>query len=149
MNGAVEPPRSLFPHAPFRELLGSHPVYGPDEKGNLANFSTVELVSLPDSLSGCPRLCDVVPESLRHYLHDIHSVIRSKAEVENMQPLPTACWDPVLKRNRAKTNEALCTLAGDWTSSASSEGDCEIFSRNLLCQEKARNSNVWSWMPEL
>ena len=29
---------------------------------------TVELVSLPGSLSGCPRLCDVVPESLRHYL---------------------------------------------------------------------------------
>ena len=50
-----------LPQAAFRELLGSHSVYGPDEKGNLAIFSIVELVSLPDSLSGYPRLCDVVP----------------------------------------------------------------------------------------
>ena len=41
--------------AAFRELLGS--------RSNMANVSTVELVSLPDSLSRCPRLCDVVPES--------------------------------------------------------------------------------------
>ena len=39
--------------------------------------STVELVSLPDSLSGCPRLCDVVPEILRHYLENIQSMIFS------------------------------------------------------------------------
>ena len=69
-------------------------MYGPDENGNSANFSTVELVSLPDSLSGCHRLCDVVPESLRHYLENIQS--------KNMQPLPAAYWDLVLKRNRAK-----------------------------------------------
>ena len=53
-------------------------MYGPDESGNLAIFSTVELVSLPDSLSGCPRLRDVVPESLR-LLENIQSMIRSKA----------------------------------------------------------------------
>ena len=74
----------------------------PDENGNLANFSTVELVSLPDSLAGCPRLCDVVLESLRHYLENIQSMIKSEAELENMQLLPAAFWDPVLKRNRAK-----------------------------------------------
>ena len=111
-----------LPQAAFRELLGSRSVYGPDEH-----------VSLPDSLSGCPRLCDVVPQSLRHFLENIQSMIKSKAELENMQPLPTAYWDPVLKRNSCKKNEALCTFAGDWSSSASSEGDCEIFSRNLLC----------------
>ena len=54
-----------LPQAAGRELLGSRSLYGPDENGNLANFSTVELVSLPDSLSGCPPLCDVVLESLR------------------------------------------------------------------------------------
>ena len=89
-------------HAAFRELLGSRSVHGPDENGNLANFSTVELVSLPGSLSGCPRLCDVVPERLRHHLENIQSMIKSKAELENMHPLPAAYWDPVLKRNRAK-----------------------------------------------
>ena len=50
-----------LPQAALRELLGSRSVCGPDENGNSANFSTVELVSLLDSLSGCPRLCDVVP----------------------------------------------------------------------------------------
>ena len=122
-----------LPQAAFRELLGSHSVYGPGENGNLANFSTVELVSLPDSLSGCPRLCDVVPESLRHYLENIQSMIKSKAESENTQPQPAAYWDPVLKRNRAKIMELFCTFAGDWSSSASSVGDCEISSRNLRC----------------
>ena len=87
--------------AAFRELLGFHSVYGPDENGNLANFSTVELVSLPDSLSGCPRLCDVVPESLRFYLENIQNTIKNKPDLENMQPPPAAYWDPVLKRNRA------------------------------------------------
>ena len=82
--------------------------------GNLANFSTVELVSLPDSLSGFPRLCDAVPETLRHYLENIQSMIKSKAE------------------ESCKKNAALCTFAGDWSSSASSEGACEICSRNLL-----------------
>ena len=101
-NGPVELPRSLFTKAAFRELLGSHSVYGPDENGNLANFSTVELVFLPDSLSGCHCLCDFVPESLRHYLENIQSMIKSKAKLENMQPPPAACWDPVLKRNCAK-----------------------------------------------
>ena len=58
--------------------------------------------------SSCPfQICDVVPESLCHYLEDIQSMIESKAELENMQH--------------------------DWSSSASSEGDCEICSRNLLC----------------
>ena len=80
MNGAVEHPRSLFPKLLFESCW----VYGPDENGNLANFSTIELVSLPDSLSGCPRLCDVVPESLRHYLKKIRSMIKSKAKLENM-----------------------------------------------------------------
>ena len=59
---------------------------GPDENGYLANVCTVELVSLPDSLSGRPRLCDVVPESLRHFLENIRSMINNKAELENMQP---------------------------------------------------------------
>ena len=69
-----------LPQAAFRELLGSRSVYGPDEIGNLANFSTVELVTLPDSLSGCPRLCDVVPESSRHCLENIRSMVKDKAE---------------------------------------------------------------------
>ena len=38
--------------AAFRELLGSRSVYGPDENGNLANFSTVKLVSLLETLLG-------------------------------------------------------------------------------------------------
>ena len=48
--------RYLLREAAFRELLGSRTVYGPDENRNLANFSNVEVVSLPDSLSGCTRL---------------------------------------------------------------------------------------------
>ena len=44
-----------LPQAAFRELLGSRSVCGPDENGNLANFSAVELVSLPETLVGCPR----------------------------------------------------------------------------------------------
>ena len=69
--------------AAFRELLGCRSVYGPDENGNLANFSTVELMSLPDSLVGCPRLYDVVPESSRHHLEIMQSTVKSKAELEN------------------------------------------------------------------
>ena len=122
-----------LPQAAFRELLGSQSVYGHDENGNSANFSTIELVSLPGSLSGCPRLCDVVPDSLRHYLENIQSMIKSKPELENIQRPPAAYWDPVVKRNRAKIMKLFCTFAGDWSSSASSEGDCEIFSRNLRC----------------
>ena len=45
MNGASAIP---LPQAAFREMLGSHWVYGPGEKGNVAICSTVELVSLPD-----------------------------------------------------------------------------------------------------
>ena len=52
--------------AAFRELLGSRSVYGPDENGNLANFSTVKLVSLLETLVGCPRLYDDVPGSSHH-----------------------------------------------------------------------------------
>ena len=99
-----------LPHAAFRQLRGSHSVYGPDENGNLAHFSTVELVSLPDSLSGCPRLCDVVPESLRHYLENIRSTTKSKAESENMQSPAAAYWDPVLKRNRAERLKLFASL---------------------------------------
>ena len=72
----------------------------------MANFSDVELVSLPDSLSGCFRLCDVVPESLRHYLENN----QSKAERENMQPFLAAYWDPVLKSNRAKRMKLFARL---------------------------------------
>ena len=102
MNGAVRASAIPLHQAAFRELLGSHSVHGPDENGNLANFSTVELVSLPDSLSGCPHLCDVVPESLRHYLENIQSTRKTMAVLENMQAPPAAYWDQVLKGNRAK-----------------------------------------------
>ena len=85
-NDVNGPPRSLFPQAAFRELLGSSSVYGPDETGNLANFSTIELVSLPETLVGCPRSYDVVPESSRHYLDGMQSMIKSKAELENTDP---------------------------------------------------------------
>ena len=57
--------------AAFREFLGSRSVHGPDENGDLANFSTVELVSLRETLVGCPRLYDFVPESSRHYLENM------------------------------------------------------------------------------
>ena len=67
-------------------------------------------MSLPGSLSGCPRLCDVVLESLRHYLENIQSMIESKAESENMLPPPVACWDPALKRNRAKRMKLFARL---------------------------------------
>ena len=53
-------PRSLFLQAAFRELLGSHLVYGLYENGNLANFSTVGPVSLPDSLMLCLRACATI-----------------------------------------------------------------------------------------
>ena len=33
-------------------------------EGHLANFSNVEVLSYQDSLSGCPRLCEVVSDSL-------------------------------------------------------------------------------------
>ena len=62
-----------LPQAAFRELLGFRSVYGPVEK--------VELVSLPDPLSGCPRLCDVVTESLRHDLENIQSMIKKQGRI--------------------------------------------------------------------
>ena len=74
--------------------------------------SPVEPVFLPDSLSGCPRLSDVVPESLRHYLENIQSMTKNKAEIENLQPLTAANWDPVLKRIRAKRMKLLARLLG-------------------------------------
>ena len=57
-------PAIPLPQAAFRELLGSSSVDGSDENCNLANFSTVELVSLPETLVGCHCLYDVVPEKL-------------------------------------------------------------------------------------
>ena len=35
---------------------------------------------------------------------------KSKAGLENMQPLPAAYWDPVLKRNRAKRMQLFACL---------------------------------------
>ena len=60
--------------------------------------------------SGFTRLCDVVPESLRHYLENIQSMIKDKADLENMLRLPAAYWDPVLKRNRAKRMKLFARL---------------------------------------
>ena len=57
---------------------------------------------LSSSCLGCPRLCDVVLESLRNFLEKIQSMSKSKVEIENMQPPPAAYGHPVLKRNRAK-----------------------------------------------
>ena len=37
-------------------------------------------------------------------------MIKSKAELENMQPLPAAYWDPVPKRNRAKRKQLFARL---------------------------------------
>ena len=70
-----------LPQAAFRELLGSHSVHGPDGNGNLANFSTVELVSLPHSL--LDALVSVM--LCRHFLEIFQSMIKSKAELENLQ----------------------------------------------------------------
>ena len=78
--------------------------------GNLANFSTVELVSLPHSLSGCPRLCDAVPETLRHYLENIQSMIKKQGRIENKQLPSAAYWDPVLKRSRANRMQLFARL---------------------------------------
>ena len=124
MNGAVEPPRSLFPKLPFEGVPG----------GNVAKFSTVELVSLPGSLSGCPRLCDVVPESLRRYLDNIRSMIESQTEYENMQPLLAAYGDPVLKRNRAKRMMLFARLLGILRN---------MFSESSLLTSRTRNRNVY------
>ena len=96
--------------AAFRELLGSRSVCGPDENGNLANFSTVELMPLPDTLVGCRRLYGFVPESSRHYLENMQSMITSKAELENTDLPLAAYWDLVLKRNRAKRLQLFARL---------------------------------------
>ena len=40
--------------------------------------STVELVSLPETLTGCPRLCDDVPESSRHFLENMQIMIKKQ-----------------------------------------------------------------------
>ena len=37
-------------------------------------------------------------------------MIKSKAELENMQPHPAAYWDPVLKRIRAKRTMSFASL---------------------------------------
>ena len=62
--------------AAFRELLGTRSVYDLDERSNLANFSTVDCVSLPKSLAGCPRLADVLPEGSRHYLENFQCMLK-------------------------------------------------------------------------
>ena len=102
MNGAIEPPRSCSPSF-FSSFAGfSFGVRALRER-QFGDLLHCQLVSLPDSLSGCPRLCGVVPKSLRNYLENIQSMIKNKAALENMQPPPAAyCWDPVLKSNRAK-----------------------------------------------
>ena len=77
-NDVNEAPLISLPQTAFRELLGTRSVYGPDENGNLANFSTVELVSLPETLVGCPRLYDVVPEGSGHHLENMQSMIKAR-----------------------------------------------------------------------
>ena len=54
-------------------------------------------------------------------------MIKNKAELENMHPLPAAYWDPVLKRSRAKRIKLFEQLL-----ETSPEGVCEAFSRNLF-----------------
>ena len=93
--------------AAFRELLGSPSVYGPDESGSLASFSSV---SLPETLVGCPRLYNFVLESSRHYLVNVQSMVKSKVEVENIDLPSSAYWDPVLKRNRSKRLQLFARL---------------------------------------
>ena len=70
MNCAIELPRSLFPKLPVESC-----------------WVLVRCMSLPDSLSGCSRLCDVAPESLRHHLENTQSMIKDKAELDNMHSL--------------------------------------------------------------
>ena len=110
MNEAKRAPAIPLPQAAFRELLGSRSVCGSDESGNLANFSTVKLVSLPETLVGCPRLYDVAPESPRYHLQNMQNMVKSKVEVENTDPPPAACWDQVLKRNRSKRLQLFARL---------------------------------------
>ena len=117
MSDVIEPP------LPFESCWDLVLSMDPGENGNLANFSTVEQVSLPDSLVGCPRLYDVVRESSRHHLENMQSMIKNKNELENT---PGAQEEP------CEEAATLCTFAGNWTPSTSSEGCCETPPRHLL-----------------
>ena len=104
-NDVKEPSRSLFPKLLFESwdlVLSVDPT-------RMAIWRTSPL-SLPDTLVGCRRLYDFVPESSRHYLEKMQSMIKSKAALENTD-LPLApYWDLVLKRNRAKRLQLFARL---------------------------------------
>ena len=57
------------PRAAFSELLRNRAVYGDDSGNpNLATFSSVKRISMPDSLAGAPQLIDVLPAHLRCFV---------------------------------------------------------------------------------
>ena len=87
----------------FMELTRGRAIYS-DEPGNIniAAFSTIDKVSLPDSVEGAPLLDDVVAPCATHYLENPELMLRPEAEIRACDPPPQAHWDPGLQRSQKK-----------------------------------------------
>ncbi|CAK0886357.1 unnamed protein product [Prorocentrum cordatum] len=93
--------------AAFLELLHGRAVYDAEPGGhNLASFSNVSSVSLPDSLVGAPSVQEVVgPEASQFLEQNYERMLRTSTDfLERQESLPsiTPYWDPVLSRSRRK-----------------------------------------------
>ena len=69
----------------------------------------------------------------RHNLENMQSMIKSKAEIESME----------LQEEPCDTVAALHTLAGDWTSSASPQGYCEVLPWHLLREKDMEKDEMF------
>ncbi|CAK0813206.1 unnamed protein product [Prorocentrum cordatum] len=91
--------------AAFLELLRGRAVCDAEPGGhNLASFSNVSSVSLPDSLVGAPSVQEVVgPEASQFSEQNYERMLRTSTDfLERQESLPsiTPYWDPVLSRSR-------------------------------------------------
>eukprot|EP00959_Pyramimonas_sp_CCMP1952_P049297 1029849-Pyramimonas_sp.AAC.1 len=85
--------------AAFRELLHGRAVYDSEPGGhNLASFSNVAAVSLPDSLEGAPLVHEVVGPAASQYLEQNYErMLRPLSDfLERDESLPpiTPYWGP-------------------------------------------------------
>ena len=87
------------------ELLKGRSVYAQDGAVNLASFTTVANVSLPDCLADAPKLADLLCGTAASQFYDggtVERMLRPENSISASLDDMVAYWDPCLRRNRKK-----------------------------------------------
>ena len=85
--------------AALRELLQGRGEYQLAGNNSLASFKS-SLVSLPDSLEGCPNISQQLVGAEAQYLKCPERMLRSLVELRDFPEAPEPYMDPILRFNR-------------------------------------------------